>query len=147
MRTVGLAAMIVALVLAGVAQGRSEATCLPGRQAATLVAYERSGGLIGIRDLLTVRRSGVATLVRHRGSSPMTLHLSCTRLRALRTSLVSARFPSLSRVYAPDAPYADGFIESVSYGGRTVRVMTGARPPARLARVLGILRPLAAGER
>jgi hypothetical protein len=105
-----------------------------------LVRYERTGGFVGIRELLTVRRSGSATLVRLRGSAGSTFRLSCTRLRTLRTALVRARFASLAPVYAPADPVGDGFVESVSYGGRTVRVLTGAEPPARLARVLALLR-------
>jgi hypothetical protein len=139
-------ATFMVLVSAAVAQARTEATCLAGRQAAMLVRYERTGGLAGTRDLLTVRRSGSATLVRHRGSNSTTLRLSCAKLRTLRTALVNARFASLSPVYSPDDPYADGFIESISYGGRTVRVFTGSEPPARLARVLGLLRALASRE-
>ena len=111
-----------------------------------LVRYERTGGFAGVRDLLTVRRSGSGTLVRDRGSSPVAVRLSCARLRALRNALVNARFATLSRVYSPPDPYADGFIEAVTYRGRTVRVLTGARPPARLARVLGVLRELAARD-
>jgi hypothetical protein len=140
--------MVVAagLAWASAASGSASGTCLPGRQAAVLVNYERSGGLAGIRDALTVRRSGAATLVRHRGAGPVALRLSCARLRALRNALVDARFASLARVYSPPDPYADGFIESVSYGGKTVRILTAAEPPARLSRVLGLLRAIASRE-
>jgi hypothetical protein len=112
-----------------------------------LVRYERSGGLAGIRDELTVRRSGRATVIRLRPPSSTTFVLSCRRLRALRTALVDARFATLAPVYAPDSPVADGLVESVSYGGRTVRVLTGAEPPRRLDRLLALLRDVVGRRR
>lgn len=147
MKIVG--AIVVAGVLAGTAAAvnTTSAKCLPGRQAAVLVRYERTGGFAGIREVLTVRRSGSATVVRLRGSGETTIRLSCARLRALRTALVRARFASLAPVYVPDTPVSDGFVESVSYGGRTVRVLTGAEPPPRLARVLAILRDIVSRRR
>jgi hypothetical protein len=68
-------------------------------------------------------------------------------VQTLRDRLVQARFRTLAPVYAPADPIADGFIETVSYAGRRVSVLTGARPPERLARVLGILRSLASNRR
>jgi hypothetical protein len=142
-----LTVVVAALTSAQAAPAAPSATCLPGRQAPVLVRYERTGGFAGIREALTVRRSGSATLVRTRGSSPVTFRLACARLRRLRTALVNARFASLAPVYAPDTPVADGFVESVSYGGRTVRVLTGAEPPPRLERVLELLRAIVAKRR
>jgi hypothetical protein len=132
---------ISALAVPGLASA-GQTACIPGRQAAVLVAYDRTGGLAGIQDKLTVRRSGRASYSRLRGSARGTLQLSCTRLRAFRTALVRARFATLAPVYAPDTPLGDGLVESVSYGGRTVRVLTGAEPPPRLARVLALLRDI-----
>jgi hypothetical protein len=136
-----------AVVAAATASAGSLDTCLPGRQAAVLVRYERTGGLAGIRDELRVRRSGRASLDQSRGQSPAMFILTCRRLRALRTALVEARFATLDPVYAPESPFADGLVESVSYGGRTVRVLTGAEPPRRLDRVLALLREIVARRR
>ena len=36
-------------------------------------------------------------------------------------------------------PDADGYVERVSYAGRTVSVAEGANPPVRLQRVLTLL--------
>jgi hypothetical protein len=38
----------------------------------------------------------------------------------------------------------DGYLERVSYAGRTVSVAEGANPPARLQRVLALLADIAA---
>jgi hypothetical protein len=75
------------------------------------------------------------------------LSLTCRRVRALRDALRNARFATLSPVCAPDTPMGDGFVETVSYGGRTVRVLTGAEPPPRLARVLALLRDIVSRRR
>ncbi|MDQ3821958.1 MAG: hypothetical protein M3321_01795, partial [Actinomycetota bacterium] len=109
-------------------------------QSAVLVAYERTGGFAGIRERLTVRRSGQATYARGLRDGSATFRLNCARLRTLRTALVEARFASLAPVYAPDAMVADGFVETVRHNGRSVQVLTGAEPPRRLARVLTLLR-------
>jgi hypothetical protein len=135
-----------AVLGAGSRASAAELGCIPGRPGALLVAYTRTGGFAGIRERLRVYRGGQAELVRGAGS-PRELRLSCRRVQALRDALVASRFRSLSPLYAPDQPFADGFIESVSYGGRTVRVLTGADPPRRLNRVLALLREIVARGR
>ena len=135
-----LVAVALAVLAGTVCATATAATpCLPGRQAAVLVSYERTGGFAGIHDELTVRRSGRATYVRGLRGATGTFRLSCARLRALRRALVNARFESLAPVYGPDAQVADGFVETVRYRGRAVRVLTGAEPPPRLGRVLALL--------
>jgi hypothetical protein len=68
-------------------------------------------------------------------------------VQAVRDRLRQARFATLAPVYAPANPVADGFVDTVSYAGRRVRVLTGARPPERLERVLRILRSIASVRR
>jgi hypothetical protein len=145
MPDVGLHVVLAALALATPAAPAGELGCIPGRPAALLVAYTRTGGFAGIREELKVFRGGQATLVRRAGQS--TFRLTCARVQTLRDRLVQARFRTLAPVYAPADPIADGFIETVSYAGRRVGLLTGARPPERLARVLGILRSLASNRR
>ena len=142
-----LATAVVAGTLAAPpAATASELGCLPGRPGALLVSYSRTGGFAGIRERLRVYRGGQAEIVR--GSGRLTeLRLSCRRVRALRDALVAARFASLASLYAPDALVADGFVETVGYGGRSVRVLTGGVPPPRLARVLAILRDVVSRRR
>lgn len=142
-----LAFVLVAVSLvAPPAATASELGCLPGRPGALLVSYSRTGGFAGIRERLRVYRGGRAEVVR--GSGALTeLRLSCRCVRALRDALVAARFASLATVYAPDAPVADGFLETVAYGGRSVRVLTGAELPPRLARALAVLRDVVSRRR
>ena len=142
----GLEVVLAAIALATPAAPSGQLGCIPGRPAALLVAYTRSGGFAGINDRLRVYRGGQAELARRAGS-PQVFRLPCRRVQALRDALVASRFGSLSTVYTPEPPVADGLIESVSYGGRTVRVLTGADPPRRLNRVLGLLRDIAARDR
>jgi hypothetical protein len=146
MPVVGLEVVLAAIALATPAAPAGQLGCIPGRPAALLVAYERTGGLADIRDVLRVFRGGQATLARARGG-PSTFRLTCARVRTLRDRLVQARFATLAPVYAPADPFADGVVETVSYAGRRVRVLTGARPPERLSRVLGILRAIASNRR
>ena len=150
-RNAVVAAAFVALLISVAAAtapraSSAELGCLPGRPGTLLVAYTRTGGFAGIRDRLRVYRGGQAELVR--GAGELTeLRLTCRRVRAIRDALVNARFATLEPVYAPGNPVADGFVEQVSYGGRTVRVLTGGRPPPRLVRVLELLRDLAGRRR
>lgn len=142
----GLQVVLAAIALATPAAPSGQLGCIPGRPAALLVAYTRTGGLAGIREELRVFRGGQATLVHARGGRS-TFRLTCARVQTLRDRLVQARFATLAPAYAPDDPIADGFVETVSYAGRRVSVLTGARPPERLARVLRILRGIASNRR
>ena len=142
-----LAFVLVALTLvAPPTATASELGCLPGRPGALLVAYSRTGGFAGIRERVRVYRGGRAEIVRGSGEL-REFRLSCRRVRAVRDALVAARFASLGTIYAPDTPVADGFLETVTYGGRSVRVLTGAEPPRRLARVLALLRDVVSRRR
>jgi hypothetical protein len=143
---VATTAMTAVLGVAAPTAAGAELGCLPGRPAALLVAYTRTGGLAGIRDELRIYRGGQATLARARGRSS-TLRLICARVRAVSDALRRARFGTLAPVYAPADPFADGFTETVAYAGRRPTVLPGARPPERLARVLGLLRNIVATRR
>jgi hypothetical protein len=124
----------------------AELGCVPGRPGVLLVAYTRTGGFVGIRERLRVYRGGQADLVRGAGQL-REFRLTCRRVRVLRDALRNARFATLQPVYAPEPPVADGLVESVSYAGRTVRVLTGADPPPRLERVLALLRDIVGRRR
>jgi hypothetical protein len=143
---VGLHVVLAAIALATPASPAEQLGCLPGRPAALLVAYTRTGGFAGIREQLRIFRGGQATFIHARGGQT-TFRLTCARVRTVRDALRNARFGTLAPVYAPDDPVADGFVDTVSYAGRRVSVLTGARPPERLARVLRILRSMASDRR
>ena len=108
--------------------------------ARTLVRYERTGGLAGFHDEVTVGTGGRVHVERRTGERRFTL--SERRLRALRKAVREARFATLRERYAPPDRVADGFTETTRHAGHTVVVQTGAKAPARLDRLLSRLRPL-----
>ena len=127
-------ALALSLALAGTAAGA-------GVQSGKLVTYVHSGGFTGDRDTLTVFRSGRAD------SSNGLFGLTTKRRLSLERALRAARFATLRKEYVPVDPVADGYIERISYAGRTVSVAQGATPPARLQRVLTLLADLLARKR
>ena len=127
-------ALALSLALAGTAAGA-------GAQSRKLVTYVHSGGFTGDQDSLTVFRSGKAD------SSNGPFGLTTKRRLSLQRALVAARFATLKTQYVPTDPVADGYVERVSYGGRTVSVAQDANPPARLQRVLALLADILARQR
>jgi hypothetical protein len=111
--------------------------------AKTLVRYEKSGGFAGIQVTLSVSDAGSATVTRGRLGNDRRFKLTSTQLRGLRKALRDARFSTLRARYAPKVQIADGFTRSVRYAGRGVTVSDGARPPARLSKLLERLEKLA----
>jgi hypothetical protein len=74
----------------------------------------------------------------HRPVPPF--RLSERRLRALREELAAARFSTLAPVYERDkAPNGSYLGSSITHAGRTVRLVRGARGPARLRPVVAFL--------
>ena len=126
--------LALSLAIAGTAAGA-------GSQSPKLVAYVHSGGFTGDSDSLTVFRSGKAD------SSNGSFGLTTRRRLSLQRALVAARFATLRRQYVPTDPVADGYVDRVSYAGRTVSVAEGANPPARLQRVLAMLADILARKR
>jgi hypothetical protein len=119
---------------------------LAAPQAATaapvLVSFDRGGGFAGIQAGLDVGRTGKLV---SRGLPLKTARLSPTRLASLRGALVNARFRTLHKAYKPETPIADGYVYSISYSGRAVRIDQGAKLPPRLQRLLSLLRTLTSG--
>ena len=103
-----------------------------------LVAFHQGGGFVAIERSLSVRRSGAVFLEGVHVST-----LSRARLAALRAALADARWGTLRARYAPDTPVADGFLYSITYAGRTIRIDQGAKLPPRLQRPFVLLQRLA----
>jgi hypothetical protein len=127
-------ALALSLALAGTAAGS-------GSQSRKLVTYVHSGGFTGDSDSLTVFRSGQAD------SSNGQFGLTTRRRLSLQRALLAARFATLRSSYVPTDPVSDGYVDRVSYAGRTVSVAEGANPPTRLQRVLALLADILARER
>lgn len=112
--------------------------------AKTLVSYERSGGIAGIRTSLSVTVGGSARVTSSRRAGIKRFKLKSGELHALKRELRDARFSALRSLYDSDVPIADGIAQTVRYAGHRVTVGTGGRPPARLRKVLNRLSRLAA---
>ena len=102
-----------------------------------LVSFRQSGGFVARERSFVVRQSGQVVT---RGAIVSTLTPS--RLAALRRALASARWQTLARHYAPRVHFPDGYVYTITYRGRAVRVDQGAAVPARLAGPLALLRSL-----
>lgn len=99
----------------------------------TLVVFRKSGGIAGVDERLTVKRSGSATTT-IRGGSRRTFTVSEETLRGLEDALEQADFASLRRSY-PDPGVADAFEYRITYEGRTVRAVETVVPAALEAAV------------
>jgi hypothetical protein len=123
----------IALIVALVA---STAAAAQARPPAPLVTLEQRGGFAGVERGLFVQRSGKVVS----DGLPVTTHrLTAAQLRALRSALVAARFPTLARDYESDTGMADGYVYRLTYGGRTVQWEEDADLPARLQRCVDLL--------
>ena len=118
--------------------GQGEPLTSPAR---TLVSMEWTGGTAGVDDYLVVGTDGFGRADRETGSTY--LRLPARKLRKLRRALHAASFAGLASYYQADPPVADGFQYAVLYKGHYARADDGARPPARLAHLLLLLRKLA----
>jgi hypothetical protein len=112
--------------------------------AKTLVSYEQSGGIAGTRTSLSVTLGGSARVTTSRAPGIKRFKLTLAELHALKRDLREARFSTLRSLYDSDEPIADGIAQTVRYAGYRVTVGMGARPPARLRKVLDRLSRLAA---
>ncbi len=134
----GVVACAACALLAGLV------TAGPAAAAKTLVSYEESGGIAGTRTSLSVTIGGSARVTTSRSRGISRFKLTRTELHALKRDLRAARFSRLRSLYDSEVPISDGIAQTVRYAGHRVTVSTGARPPARLRRVLERLSRLAA---
>lgn len=112
---------------------RGDQTKLTGR-----LDYGRSGGLAGLSDTLTLEPDGHATLSTRRfGRRSVTLRRA--ELEEVERALAPVDLAKLDDEYSPPVSVADGFSESVTYGGETVSAQTGGDEPDKLARLMGTL--------
>jgi hypothetical protein len=139
------AGMIARLVVvAAVLPLAALAAASPASAAKTLVSYEQSGGIAGIRTSLSVTVGGSARVTSSRTSGISRFKLSDDELHALKSDLRMARFSTLRSLYDSEVPIADGINQTVRHAGFRVTVSTGGKPPRRLRRVLDRLSRLAA---
>jgi hypothetical protein len=135
---------ITTALLAGCSEGEGGTTIteptLPG-PTDSLVVYERTGGIAGIREYLAVRPDGVArveTGYPGPGSKVMRVELTPSELDGLRKARDAVDFASLDAEYGPDQQIADGFATSIRADGREVTVLTEGDPPPELQRLMSV---------
>jgi len=109
--------------------------------ARTLVSMEWTGGIAGVDDYIVVGTDGFGRIDRETGSTYF--RLPARKVRKLRRALHAAGFARLASYYQANPSVADGFQYAVLYKGHYVRADDGARPPARFAHLLLLLRKLA----
>jgi hypothetical protein len=131
-RLVGCTA--AAAVLAALA-----ATATPRAATPALVTFRQSGGFVALERGFTVRRSGEVV-----SRGVVVARLPPRRLRELTRALADARWSTLARHYAPSVHVADGYVYTITYAGRPVRIDQGASLPFRLRRPLALLSGLLA---
>jgi hypothetical protein len=102
--------------------------------AAPALVVERSGGIAGVQDRLTLDKSGAAVVTHRDGKRS---RVAASRTRILRSALQDARLSSLKGSYEPKLTVNDGFTYVLKAGGHTVRVEEGAEGvPKRLQRLI-----------
>jgi hypothetical protein len=102
-----------------------------------LVSFRQGGGFVALDRSFAVRQSGQVVT-----QGAVVAKLAPKRLAALRRALADSRWRTLARHYAPRVHVADGYVYTITYRGRAVRIDQGAKLPARLARAVLLLRGL-----
>jgi len=106
---------------------------VPPSESSVLVVYQRSGGLAGLRDYLTIYSNGYCELQRKGVELEFTLQPS--EVTHLKNLMEEANFIGLKDSYLPTNTGADFFEYVVSYQPgtgkmHTVRAISGAVPDA-----------------
>ena len=130
---IGVLAAVLLLSLVVGCTRSSEPTPVPPSESSVLVVYQRSGGLAGLRDYLTIYSNGYCELQRKGVELEFTLQPS--EVAHLKNLMEEANFVGLKDSYLPTNTGADFFEYVVSYQPgtgkmHTVRVISGAVPDA-----------------
>ncbi len=114
---------IVAMLLALPGIGCTDDTAL--QESSLLIEFQRSGGIRGTDDRLTIHSDGTATLTRDGATSTITIDRSV--MDRLRRALREIEFDKL---VVEDSPRrgGDAYEYAITYRGRTVRALETALP-------------------
>ena len=142
-RVVALAVVVLAACLAFAAswgQDRAGTVSTDEPPSDVLLTYVRQGGIAGGEVRLTVTADGDAKVYSSGVGNwtSWTRRLPDDRFAALRTALERSGFHDLEADYRRNGVCNDCFVETVTYGGRSVVVQASA-VPAGLADVLRLL--------
>ena len=95
------------------------------------ITYQRSGGIAGLDDRLTIDADGHASFTRQAGLrqvGPRQFIVASAVMNRLTTLLNAANFSSHSPEYLPDRSGADLVSYRIAYKGHTVQTMDTAIP-------------------
>lgn len=145
-----LAALV--LIISGCAGGEKPPTTAGEPPATTgapaspdsTIIFERSGGIAGLHDKLTIDRDGGAGLIRRNGE--VRFQVDPRQHRKIRSALAAASFSKLKGDNLPERPQPDSFRYSVTYQGHTV-VATDSTVPSDLRPALGLLQEVVDSHR
>ncbi len=112
-----LICLLMAILLSG---------CMGSKQPNIMIEYNRTGGLIGLDDHLTIDKEGNAVLKSK--NSQAAFILDAETLNVLETSLNKAAFTKLNKSYLPLKPGNDLIQYSLTYNGYTVQMVDTAVP-------------------
>ena len=112
-----LICLLIAVLLSG---------CMGSKKPDIMIEYNRTGGLIGLADHLTIDNEGKAVL--NRKNSQATFRLDAETLKHLETSLNDAAFMKLNKSYLPLRQGNDLIQYSITYNGHTVQMVDTAVP-------------------
>jgi hypothetical protein len=110
--------------------------CIASKKPGIAIEYDRTGGLIGFNDHLTIDNEGNAVLIRKNAQT--TFKLGAEVLKHLETSLNAAGFTMLNKSYSASQPGNDLIQYSITYNGYTVQ-MTDTAVPANMQPILDSL--------
>jgi hypothetical protein len=143
-KAVRAASLMSLLAIGGCAFGSPRSgplRCLIGAGSSDLVVFQRSGGIGGVDDRLTVDSQGIARLTK-RGGKQSQATLSQQELNQLKKTLANADFQGLDPEYL-NANARDTFLYTVGYSCHVVKT-DETSVPGQLRPVIDQLSTLAA---
>jgi uncharacterized lipoprotein YehR (DUF1307 family) len=112
-----LICMFLAILLAG---------CIASKKSELFLEYDRTGGLIGLNDHLTIDFEGNAVLKRKNSQTEFKLDIET--LKRVGISLNNANFTQLNQSYSPSLQGADLIEYTITYNGHSVQMTDTAVP-------------------
>ncbi len=112
-----LICLLLAILLSG---------CMGSKKSDIILEYNRTGGLIGLDDHLTIDNEGNAVLKRK--NSQAAFKLDVETLKHLEASLNNAAFTKLNKSYLTLQQGNDLIQYSITYNGYTVQMVDTAVP-------------------
>lgn len=124
LRLLAETAVLLSLATAGCG-GASPAYVLETPRDGSVIRFEKSGGVAGVTESLTLREDGTGEVTFAAQGEPRDVRVSAARYEGLRARFEDAGFDELDSA-APDETAADLFSYAYGFAGTTVTDETGA---------------------